>query len=152
MQNITLITAFTAGLLSFLSPCILPLIPAYIGFISGLSIEQLSDPSHKSKIIINTLLFIFGFSIVFIILGASATAIGQFIFNYIYFFNKIAGIIIIIFGLHIIGLLKINALFKEKRASLKFDNTTFITSFILGSAFAFGWIPCIGPILTSILI
>jgi len=154
-QNITFITALAAGLLSFLSPCVLPLIPGYISFISGASIQQLSNSEElrkvRKKVIINSLFFVLGFSVVFISLGASATAIGKILLKYLQQISVAAGILIILAGIHMTGLLKITALYREKRFQVMQKPVSIWGSFIIGLAFAFGWTPCIGPILAGIL-
>lgn len=154
-QNITFFTAFFAGLLSFLSPCILPLIPGYISFISGISLQDLKTNSDiskvKSKVINNSLAFVAGFSLVFISFGASATLIGSFLMKYSKIITYISGIIIIILGIHLTGILRIAALYNEKRLNIVQKPVNLFGSFLIGFAFAFGWTPCIGPILAAIL-
>lgn len=150
MNGLSLLTAFIAGLLSFISPCILPLMPAYISFISGVSIESLRERGEK-RIITNTILFIFGFSLVFILLGASATMLGQFLLSKIALFRKIAGVVVIVLGLHLMGLFKIKMLYREKRFHSFPRSINALSPFLMGLAFAFGWTPCIGPILAAIL-
>jgi cytochrome c-type biogenesis protein len=153
--NITYIGAFLAGLLSFLSPCVLPLIPGYISFISGASIQELSNAGDikkvKFRVLINSLMFVIGFTVVFVLLGASATAISRLLLKYLRIISIIAGSFIIIFGLHIMGILKISALYNEKRFQSSEKPANIFGSFIMGLAFAFGWTPCIGPILAGIL-
>ena len=141
--------AFGAGLISFLSPCVLPLIPGYISYISGRSINELID--KKSINLIPMILFTIGFSIVFIIFGAASTFLGQVLLQNSYELRIIAGLIIIIFSLHIIGVLNIKFLNFEKRVQTKI-NINFYSPLLIGMAFAFGWTPCIGPILGSILV
>ena len=146
---IELLIAFGAGLISFLSPCVLPLIPGYISYISGSSINELID--KKNINLIPMVLFTIGFSIVFIIFGAASTFLGQVLLQNSYELRIIAGLIIIILSLHIIGVLNINFLNFEKRIQTKI-NTNFYSPILIGMAFAFGWTPCIGPILGSILV
>lgn len=154
-QNITFFTAFLAGLLSFLSPCVLPLIPGYISFISGISLQDLRNNIDtvkiKTKIINNALAFVVGFSFVFIFFGASATLIGSLLIKYSKIITFISGIIIIILGLHLIGIFKISALYSEKKLNIKSKPVNIFGAFLVGFAFAFGWTPCIGPILAAIL-
>jgi len=137
------------------SPCILPLIPAYLAFITGISIDELKDSQEKirnlKRILYETLLFILGFSFVFVILGASATYLGSLISSYQKILRIVGGIIVIIFGLYLTGLLKIKPLQYEKRIHLKAKPTNLFGSFLIGSVFALGWSPCVGPILASIL-
>ena len=146
---IELLIAFGAGLISFLSPCVLPLIPGYISYISGRSINELID--QKNINLIPMILFTIGFSIVFIIFGAASTFLGQVLLQNSFELRIIAGLIIIIFSLHIIGVLNIKFLNFEKRIQTKI-NINFYSPLLIGMAFAFGWTPCIGPILGSILV
>ena len=145
---IELLIAFSAGLISFLSPCVLPLIPGYVSFISG---QSLQDILRSKKInILALILFCFGFSTVFIILGASASYLGQTLLQNSDVLRIIAGIIIIIFSLQLIGLINIRYLNLEKRFEAK-KSKNILFPYIIGLAFGFGWTPCIGPILGSIL-
>jgi len=145
---IELFIAFGAGLISFLSPCVLPLIPGYISFISGMSLNELLE---KKKInLIPLILFTLGFSFVFIMFGAAASYLGQVLLQNSQLLRIIAGLIIIIFSLQLIGLINISYLNFEKKVYTKKSNNIWFT-FIIGMAFGFGWTPCIGPILGSIL-
>ena len=146
---IEIFIAFGAGLISFLSPCVLPLIPGYIAYISGSSLNELLE--KKDVNLLPIILFTFGFSIVFIIFGASATYLGKFLLSNSFPLRIIAGVIIIFFSLHIIGIINIKFLNYEKKIYAERNNTVF-SSILIGMAFAFGWTPCIGPILGSILI
>jgi cytochrome c-type biogenesis protein len=153
-QGLSIPVAFVAGVVSFLSPCVLPLVPGYISMLSGESIEELkagAGPALMARIFRNSLAFVIGFSVVFIALGASATAVGNFLVAKRSIFNIVAGIVIIIFGLHLTGLVKIPLLYREARMHAGKPKRGLIGSFLLGFAFAFGWTPCIGPILTGIL-
>ena len=144
-----LIIAFGAGLISFLSPCVLPLIPGYISYISGSSLNDLID---KKKInLIPIILFTLGFSLVFIIFGAASTFLGQVLLQNSYELRIAAGLLIVILSLHIIGIINIKFLNYEKRIQTN-TNTNFYSPILIGMAFAFGWTPCIGPILGSILV
>ncbi|MEI7542886.1 MAG: cytochrome c biogenesis protein CcdA [bacterium] len=153
--NVSLLTAFVAGLLSFLSPCVLPLIPGYISFISGASLQELSSTTDikkvRKKVLLNSIAFVIGFSVVFILLGASATAISKLMLKYLRPVSIIAGVVIIIIGLHTMGVFKIAALYSEKRFQTNTKPVNVFGSFVIGLAFAFGWTPCIGPILAGIL-
>jgi len=146
---INLLIAFGAGLISFLSPCVLPLIPGYISYISG---ESLGDIIEKQKkILLKTILFTLGFSLVFISFGATASLIGNLLLEYSNVLRIIAGIIIIIFSLQLIGILNLNFLNSEKRFQTKNYSNNLFFPVIVGGAFGFGWTPCIGPVLGSIL-
>jgi cytochrome c-type biogenesis protein len=153
MTNVSIITALLAGVLSFVSPCVLPLIPAYISYISGVSLQDMQSGEVSSKkIIINSIAFVLGFSTVFILLGASASLIGKVLARHMNTFKLIAGIIIIIFGLHTAGIIRIKFLNYEKKVQVKRSNSaTLIGAYVIGIAFAAGWTPCVGPILGAIL-
>jgi len=147
--------AFLAGGLSFVSPCVLPLIPGYISFISGVSMEDLTDrekaSQHLGRIAINTIFFVVGFSLVFIAMGASASFVGGWLFDNKEIFSKVGGVLIFLFGLHVAGVFKFKALNYEKRFHTTEKRFGILGSVVIGMAFAFGWTPCIGPILGSIL-
>ena len=146
---LNLIIAFGAGLISFLSPCVLPLIPGYISYISG---ESLGDiVKKKKKILLKTILFSLGFSLVFISFGATASFVGNLLLEYSNSLRIVAGLIIIIFSLQLIGILNLNFLNKEKRIYTKNYSNNLFFPVVVGSAFGFGWTPCIGPVLGSIL-
>ena len=146
---IELFVALGAGLISFLSPCVLPLIPGYISYISGSSINELED--KKNIILFPTVLFAIGFSIVFIIFGAASTFLGQILLKNSYELRILAGLIIIILSFHIIGIINLKFLNYEKRIQTNIKKN-FFSPILIGMAFAFGWTPCIGPILGSILV
>lgn len=153
-DQITLWIAIGAGLSSFLSPCVLPLIPTYITYITGASVKDLvTDNSMRFKInvFINSLLFVLGFSLVFILFGVSVSAIGKLMLQHQVLLRKISGILIIFFGLVISGLINLNFLQMEKRFSFIPKSSGPVNSFLLGVFFSAGWTPCIGPILGSIL-
>jgi cytochrome c-type biogenesis protein len=169
MENVSLFGAFIAGVLSFISPCVLPLIPGYLSFISGVSLEEMRgmpvaagvgtvalpggvSAAAKRQVIITSLFFILGFSLVFVSLGASATYLGQFLMERLTIFGKVAGVLLIIFGLHTIGVFKIPFLLNEARVQANTKPASMIGAVIVGISFAFGWTPCIGPILSAILL
>ncbi len=155
MHNLPLpLAAFLAGLLSFLSPCVLPLVPGYVSLISGASVEELQSSERRllGTVMLHSITFVLGFSVVFIALGAVATGVGQVVNEYHSLLSKIAGVIVIIFGLHLTGILKIKALYADKRMHDVKGSSSAIGSFAVGFAFAFGWTPCIGPILATILV
>ena len=147
------IAAFVAGLISFLSPCVLPLVPGYVSLISGAGVEELksNDAQLLRKVMVNSGAFILGFAIVFVTLGALATEVGQVLARYKSVLGQVAGIVIIVFGLHLTGLFKIKALYTDARLHSVKGGSTAWGSFVIGFAFAFGWTPCVGPILAVIL-
>jgi cytochrome c-type biogenesis protein len=161
------VTATAAGVLSFLSPCVLPLMPAYLSFVSGISLGDLRRPEEaevaevarrrRRRVLIGSISFVGGFSSVFVAIGASATAIGRVVsgvrlhlFGFTIAPAQIAGVLIVIFGLHLIGLLRIPWLYNERRFSVEGGGSG-LQAYVLGAAFAFGWTPCIGPVLAGIL-
>ena len=154
-ENISVLVAFTAGLISFLSPCILPMIPSYLAFITGISLEELSQDKNLKKVrksvIANSLFFILGFSILFIAMGASATFIGKFLAKNIRWFEIIGGSLVVILGLHFAGLFKLKFLEREKKIHLEKKPLGYVGTVLVGMAFGAGWTPCVGPILGSIL-
>ena len=146
---LNLIIAFGAGLISFLSPCVLPLIPGYISYISGQSLNDIVE--QRKKVLSKTILFSLGFSLVFIFFGATASFIGNLLLEYSNSLRIAAGIIIIIFSLQLMGIFNLNLLNREKRFYTKNYSNNLFFPFIVGVAFGFGWTPCIGPVLGSIL-
>jgi cytochrome c-type biogenesis protein len=154
-ENVTYPAALLAGLLSFLSPCVLPLIPAYFTFITGYSLEELTTAATseiRAKVFLSTLAYVMGFSLVFILMGASASLFGNFMFKYKDLIRIIGGALIIILGIHLTGIIRIHALEFEKRIQLKKKPLHLFGTFLVGMAFGAGWSPCIGPLLGSILI
>ncbi len=146
-----------AGLISFLSPCVLPLVPAYLSYMAGTTLDRMLDESGDMqaamtrRVFVSALAFVIGFATVFIAMGASASALNRLIIENIDILAKIAGAVIVIFGLHYMGLLKIPLLYREARFHTKENSTGLVGAYVLGLAFAFGWTPCIGPILATIL-
>ncbi|HIJ81782.1 MAG TPA: cytochrome c biogenesis protein CcdA [Desulfuromonadales bacterium] len=155
VQEVTYIGAFIAGLLSFLSPCVLPLIPSYITYITGLTFADLQTDSPpqalRMKSMWHSLAFICGFTVVFVFLGASATFIGSFLQHNASLIRKLGGVLLVILGIHVTGLLPLKFLLGEKRISVKHKPSGYVGSFLVGIVFAAGWTPCIGPILAAIL-
>jgi cytochrome c-type biogenesis protein len=156
------VAAFAAGLLSFISPCVLPLIPGYLSYISGVTLDDMqgtgtsgagSIAASRRRVLVASIFFILGFSLVFISLGAAASAIGQFLQapGRMRLLSKIAGAVVILFGLHTMGVLRIDWLYSEKRVQVERKPRGVFGAFVVGLAFAFGWTPCIGPILSGIL-
>jgi cytochrome c-type biogenesis protein len=154
-ENVTYPAALMAGLLSFFSPCILPLIPAYFTFITGYSLEELTgglDSGIRKKVFQSTLFYVLGFSLVFVLMGASASFLGNLVTTYKEGVRIVGGIIVIIFGLHLTGAFRIPILDYEKRIHLNKKPLHFLGTFIVGMGFGAGWSPCIGPLLGAILI
>jgi cytochrome c-type biogenesis protein len=155
-EEITLIAAFAAGFLSFISPCVLPLIPGYVSFVSGVSLEEMragatAPATSRRRVLITSLFFVIGFSIVFILLGATATVIGKFLLTRLPILEKVAGTLLIVLGLHMMGVFRIPFLESDTRMHVSRKPAGPIGALFVGLAFAFGWTPCIGPILTPIM-
>lgn len=153
--NITLGMAFLAGLVSFLSPCVLPLVPTYLTYLTGASVTELSAPETarlRLAVLANALLFVTGFSLVFLAFGLSASALGKLLIRHQDLLRQVSGVLIIIFGLHMAGLLQFNRLMREKRIHFVPRRAGRLNSLLMGMAFSAGWTPCIGPILASILL
>jgi cytochrome c-type biogenesis protein len=159
-ENVTLLAAFGAGLLSFVSPCVLPLVPGYLSYVSGLSLDEMrgtassaaqptADP--RGRVLVASLAFILGFSLVFVALGATASAAGQFLIERLPVLSRLAGAVVIVFGLHTMGLLRIEWLYQTKQVQTTRRPAGFFGALLVGAAFAFGWTPCLGPILAGIL-
>ncbi|HXW41069.1 MAG TPA: cytochrome c biogenesis protein CcdA [Xanthobacteraceae bacterium] len=154
MQNVSIAAALLAGMLSFLSPCVLPLVPPYLVYLAGASLERFAEaetqPQVRREALAAAALFVLGFSTVFVALGASASAIGAVLRAYSYVLGKIAGVAIIVMGLHFLGLTRISLLMREHRLPMP-KPVGLWGAYLMGLAFAFGWTPCIGPILGTIL-
>ncbi|MGI6536969.1 MAG: cytochrome c biogenesis CcdA family protein [Caldicoprobacterales bacterium] len=154
MQNqFIFIPVFLEGVASFLSPCVLPLIPAYMTYITGKTVESMSrDRESQKTLIMNSLAFILGFTVIFVLLGAGASTLGSFLIRHQHLLRRISGLLIMIFGLFHTGILPIAFLNYEKRLLIRPEKQGLFTSFLVGMGFSIGWTPCIGPILTSVLL
>ena len=144
-----LLVAFAAGLLSFLSPCVLPLVPSYVGFLTGMTLTEMSG--RRRIAVVHALLFVAGFSLVFILLGASATALGSALRYYQTWIARVGGVLVILFGLLCLGMVKVGFLQQERRLQLQNKPVGYLGSALVGIAFGAGWTPCIGPVLGAIL-
>lgn len=163
MPDISIWGAFIAGLLSFISPCVLPLVPPYLAFLAGVSMDQLTGAAEAgegverkardgSGVFLAALAFVLGFSTVFVLLGASASVLGQLVSRHIQVLGYVAGVMIIIMGLHFLGVFRISLLYREARFHVDRKPAGLIGAYFIGLAFAFGWTPCVGPILATILV
>lgn len=155
IQEVTIIGAALAGVLSFVSPCVLPLVPPYLGFLAGVSLEELSGESGENsaatqRVFFSALFFVLGFSTVFVLLGATASVMGQIIREYLDYFSYLAGAAIIVMGLHFLGVFRIGFLYREARVHVEKKPAGPLGAYLIGLAFGFGWTPCIGPILSAI--
>jgi cytochrome c-type biogenesis protein len=148
-------TAFLAGLVSFVSPCVLPLIPAYLSFLTGSSLEELRaerDVRSRSRVVLHAIAFIAGFTIIFMLIGISASAVGSAFAEHKELIARVGGVIVIVLGLNMLGVFRIKALAMDKRFHVRSANRSLLASFLVGLGFAAGWSPCIGPILSAILL
>ncbi|NRG18740.1 cytochrome c biogenesis protein CcdA [Rhizobiales bacterium] len=155
LSEVTVLGAFVAGIISFVSPCVLPLVPPYLGFLAGVSLDELTGEGEEKadarRVFLTALLFVLGFSTVFVSLGASASLIGQFVTQHVQTLAYVAGAIIIVMGLHFLGIFKIGLFYREARFQVEKKPAGLIGAYVIGLAFAFGWTPCVGPILAAIL-
>ena len=155
--DVSLCAALLAGALSFLSPCVLPLVPPYLCYISGLSLDDLAgedvvvERKHRAQVLLASVCFVLGFTTVFVLLGAGASAAGQFLRSYMPLLTQLAGVAIIIMGLNFLGLFRLAFLSRDTRYHHQAESVTLLGSYGIGLAFAFGWTPCIGPVLAGIL-
>lgn len=154
--DVTITGAFLAGLLSFISPCVLPLVPPYLCYMAGVSMDQFTGTEDKqraaSRVFFSSLAFVLGFTTVFVLLGAGASAIGQTLKSYAVILSYVAGGVIIIMGLHFLGVFRIGLLYREARVNVQRKPAGLFGAYLIGLAFAFGWTPCIGPVLGTILL
>ena len=150
-DSVGLLVALMAGVLSFLSPCVLPLVPSYLAFVTGMSLEDLQEGVDRKATLIHSLLFVSGFSIIFITLGASASFLGSFLRYYEVWIARVGGVVIIVLGLHLTGVLRITPLLRERRVHVNDKPAGYIGTVGVGAAFGAGWTPCIGPVLGAIL-
>ena len=154
-SSVSLFTSFAAGILSFISPCVLPIVPGYLSFISGVNVAELKGETTAGlsrRVAITSVAFVLGFSTVFVSLGAAATLVGYYLQHYKRMLGMVGGVVIILLGLHTAGILPIRWLLYEKRAEVKTRPLGLLGAYVVGLAFAFGWTPCIGPILGAILL
>jgi cytochrome c-type biogenesis protein len=149
--DVGIFIAFTAGVLSFLSPCVLPLVPSYLTFVTGMSLEDLQEGVTRKATFVHASLFVGGFSLIFILLGASASFLGSFLLRYEIWIARVGGLIIIVLGLHLAGVFRLTPLMRERRMHFANKPAGYIGTFGVGMAFGAGWTPCIGPILGAIL-
>ncbi len=155
MLDVTFAGAFLAGLLSFVSPCVLPIVPPYLCYLTGLSFEQLAGedtpPRASRRIVLSAVVFVLGFATVFVALGATASAVGQTVARYFDVLSIVAGAIIAVLGLHFLGVFRIAPLFRDMRFTVRRRPAGPLGAYVIGLAFAFGWTPCVGPVLAAIL-
>ena len=151
MNDVGIAIALSAGVLSFLSPCVLPLVPSYLTFVTGMSLEDLQGGVNRKTTLTHSLLFVIGFSSIFILLGASASFLGQFFRAYEIWIARVGGLIIIVLGLHMAGAFRLIPLMREKRVHLNDKPAGYLGTLGVGMAFGAGWTPCIGPVLGAIL-
>jgi cytochrome c-type biogenesis protein len=156
MLDVTFAGAFLAGLLSFVSPCVLPIVPPYLCYLTGLSFDQLAGedsapPDASRRVILSAVVFVLGFATVFVALGATASVVGQTVARYFDVLSIVAGAIIAILGLHFLGVFRIAPLFRDMRFTVERRPAGPLGAYVIGLAFAFGWTPCVGPVLAAIL-
>lgn len=150
-ESVPVLIALMAGVLSFLSPCVLPLVPSYLSFVTGMTLDDLQERHDRRIVFLHSALFVLGFSVVFMLLGATASFLGQFFRVYEIWIARIGGVLIILLGLHLLGAFRITALLREKRVHLAEKPAGVLGTLAVGAAFGAGWTPCIGPVLGAIL-
>jgi len=154
MSEVSLILAFAAGVLGFLSPCVVPLIPGYLSFVSGVSLVEMSMEErrrHLGRVLLATTLFVLGFSVIFTAMGASASALGDVVLSNRQLFSRVGGVVVIVLGLAVLGIIKVPGLYRERRFQMQRRPFGLIGAFPVGMAFGFAWTPCVGPVLTAVL-
>ena len=155
MLDVSIWAAFVAGLLSFISPCVLPIVPPYLCYLAGVSVDELKGDAATTatsrRVLLSSIAFVFGFAVVFVALGATASVVGQSIAQHFDTLSIIAGVLIIAMGLHFLGVFRIGLLYREARVQVESKPAGLVGAFIMGLAFAFGWTPCVGPVLAAIL-
>ena len=149
--SVGILIALTAGVLSFLSPCVLPLVPSYLSFVTGMTLDDLQEGTDRARVITHAVLFVSGFTLVFMLLGATASFLGQFAHAYKDWIARIGGGLVIVLGLHLLGVFRISALLRERRVHLSDKPAGFLGTLAVGAAFGAAWTPCIGPVLGAIL-
>lgn len=149
--SVSFVMAFVAGVLSFLSPCVLPLVPSYLGFVTGMSLDELSTGVQRRRVMVHSFLFVAGFSAVFLLLGASATYLGRLLFVYQDWIARVGGVLIVVFGLHLLGVLRLGLLLRERRFQLAGRPAGYFGAVVAGLVFGAGWTPCIGPVLGAVM-
>lgn len=150
-ENLSLPIAIFGGLLSFASPCVMPLVPAFLGYLSGTAVNQRGEATHRLDTFWHALAFVLGFTVIFVALGASLGAIGRWLYDYLPWIQKIGGVIIVLFGMHTVGIIRIPFLYQERRLEMgKKPSLGYFSSFLMGLFFSAGWMPCVGPILAAI--
>jgi len=150
-DSVGILVAFSAGILSFLSPCVLPLVPSYLSFVTGMSLDDLKEGTDRRATMVHSLLFVTGFTLVFVLLGAAASFLGQFFRAYEVWVARVGGVLIILLGLHLLGVFRLTALLRERRMHLSDKPAGYLGSLGVGAAFGAGWTPCIGPVLGGVL-
>ena len=150
-ESVGLLVALTAGVLSFLSPCVVPLVPSYLAFVTGMSLEELQEGVDRKATFMHSLLFVVGFSLIFITMGASASFLGSYLAYYQVWIARVGGVVIIVLGLHLMGVFRIAPLMRERRIHVNDRPAGYIGTVGVGAAFGAGWTPCLGPVLGAIL-
>ena len=150
-ESVGILVALTAGLLSFLSPCVLPLVPSYLSFVTGMSLEDLEEGVDRGRVMTHASLFVLGFTLIFVLMGASASFLGRFLLYYQDWIARIGGVVIIILGLHLMGVFRLTPLLREKRVHVSDKPAGYVGTVAVGIAFGAGWTPCIGPQLGAIM-